>query len=620
MQTIIGLSPSFTRQEVIDSSNDWNFWKGSSNDSIIQLHNGDNITVKNADKMSQCEKLGNEFVFPDIDSASYVSDGKKLNATVWYTMPFDDSSTNDTVDAYQENLRIKSQDLGSSVKFDLGDLANVTIARINNPLIVGDFTILGENVTNVDNNKAYKLVYSALNPNGFLLKNMTLLTIKNNKLYDITFSALNKTYESFLPNIKRSIDSISFIDPPYGSETNIEDKQKNTINGSINYISNSDEDSNLGQTRNLKNGILEFKDIGIRIIPPYGWSKNEETVDKDKNKMLVFKSRFSDERSRDPSYHEMTLTMAIAIDSLQHSGVTDYRIIYSKEKDDNSNGNYSGRWHWVTKFMEVSANDKERILEKTNSLDFLDKKYQNPPGYALFSFDLGKINYPQQYRVLFYVTDYFVLSHLYCRLVDTTNWVMIPPPEFGIYPNPNSLTLRPGESSNVEVTIKGNVDLPTQAYYESKYISNKSNSGSEQDKKSNEPKIIFIQNKISIPPSGTGTSTLNVRIPDSLDVGNKESLTIPISANISFPTTITNRGGESFSNSKSQSIVAMSNLTLTVLPPYSPEERLDNFVNVWITPINGMWTFLAGVAAVLTPVVIKFYNKKKKKETNKQSS
>ena len=149
--------------------------------------------------------------------------------------------------------------------------------------------------------------------------------------------------------------------------------------------------------------------------------------------------------------------MAIAIESPQHSGIQDYRVMYSKEKENSNNDNNT--WHWVTKVMEVSAKDKTRILEKTKSTDFLDKKHQTSPDYALFSFNLSKINYSKQYRVVFYVTDYFVLSHLYCRLVDTTNWVMVPPPSLKFLANPNSLTLRPGGESNVEINTKGKVGL-----------------------------------------------------------------------------------------------------------------------------------------------------------------
>jgi hypothetical protein len=86
-------------------------------------------------------------------------------------------------------------------------------------------------------------------------------------------------------------------------------------------------------------------------------------------------------------------------------------------------------------------------------------------------------------------------------------------------------------------------------------------------------------------------------------------------ANISFPTSITNRGGETFSNNRSVSIVESSNLTLTVLPPYTTQEHLTNFTNAWITPVSGIWTFLAGVGAVVAPVIIALYRKKRKRNS-----
>jgi hypothetical protein len=612
LQTLLGISPSFTRQEIIDSPKDWNFWKENSNFSKIRIHNGDNISLKNADRLSQCMKYDNNFVTSDIDSVSYISDGKRLNTTVWLTAPFDPISKNDTIDTYQENLKIKIQNLTLGNKIDLGQLADIVLAKISNPL--SNFTLLEKNTTTVSNNAAYKLVYTALNSDDFLLKNMTLLTIKNNKLYDITFSALNKSYDSFLPTVKQSINSLQFINFTTGSQNGIDSNNKNITNSSLNDYTDNIKKLKLGQNNTIKNQS-EFKDIGIRITHPVGWS-TEKIVDADKNKLLVFKSHFSDERFSEPSYHETTFTMAISIDSPQHAGITDYRIIYSKEKNNvSNNGNYG--WHWTSKFMEVSTNDKERILEKTNSTDIFDKLHQNMPNYVLFTFDLDKINLPQQYRVLFYMTDYLVLSHIYCRLVDTTNWAMIPPPEFEISSKPNSLTLRPGESSNVEVALKGNIDLPTRAFFISNYANNNTGVLSEQDKKNNELQIKFIQNKISIPSFGTGTTVLNIKVPDNYNAGNGGSLTIPIAANISFPTTITNRGGESFSNLKNQSMSTVSNLTLTVLPPYDTGERLNNFVSTWITPISGMWSFLAGVAAVLTPVIIKLYNKKRKNEDKK---
>lgn len=83
---------------------------------------------------------------------------------------------------------------------------------------------------------------------------------------------------------------------------------------------------------------------------------------------LILTSPFSDLRISGPSYHEITFTMAISINSLQHAGVTDYRVIYSKQKNNCTNNN--DKWHWVTDFKEVSADDKERTIDKSNSSDF----------------------------------------------------------------------------------------------------------------------------------------------------------------------------------------------------------------------------------------------------------
>ena len=170
--------------------------------------------------------------------------------------------------------------------------------------------------------------------------------------------------------------------------------------------------------------------------------------------------------------------------------------------------------------------------------------------------------------------------------------------------------LRPGEEKNIELIIKGNTRLESSASFS---VDN------DYDNKSNKfADLQFIPNTTSIPAGGgaaAGTSILDVKV-----LGNTKAATytFPIIANISFPTSITNRGGETFNNTKSVSLLQTSNLTLTVLPSYTTEEHLNNFVNAWITPITGMWTFLAGVAAVLTPVIIRIYNKKQKRRKNEE--
>jgi hypothetical protein len=274
-----------------------------------------------------------------------------------------------------------------------------------------------------------------------------------------------------------------------------------------------------------------------------------------------------------------------------------------------SNNNQNHTWAWTRQVTEVSAYDKSRVFEQEkNYTGFYDKN--NP--YILFSFDLEKVNFPQQYRAVFYITDYFVKEHHFCRLIDTTNWVIIPPPEFIMSTTPGSIVLRPGEEKDIGLTIKGNTQLPSEA------LLNDSNTNASSNNYSNNGiGLNFIPNKVSIQPSSVGTSTLHVK---ALDNSRAVSYTLPIIANISFPTKITNRGGEVFSNSKSISLAQASNITLTVLPPYTAQELLSNFVNAWITPITGVWTFLAGVGAVIAPLIISIYRKRQQKKNDNSNN
>ena len=56
------------------------------------------------------------------------------------------------------------------------------------------------------------------------------------------------------------------------------------------------------------------------------------------------------------------------------------------------------------------------------------------------------------------------------------------------------------------------------------------------------------------------------------------------------------------------------------MPHYSWNEQLNSFVNSTITSMSGLWTFVAGVGAVATPLIIHFFRKKQKnRHIGKQS-
>ena len=389
-------SPSFVRQEIIDSSHDWIFWKGStvspSNKTQLNTHEGDLVEVEKADNSSECEigENGSSFSPPDIQSVSYISDGKKLNATVWLTSPFKEPPLNDTIDTFQEEIKITI----SRTNGTLREYTDVNLARLLDPSFG---TEIQENATMLSGNQAHRVVYND-RIGEKEVKVMQTWTVIGNKAYDITYTALPTKYEEYLPTIEDLIGTFE-VAPSIAN---------NTLRNQSNMTGNS----------------LRYEASGIKLSYPFDWFK-EETKNNDVTTIL-FRSPFEDTKLENPSWHEITFTMAIDIDSVHDAG-TDYRVIFSRIPYNIWTGN------WTRLVQEISAYDNRRILEEYNQPNFYDEM---DPSYILFSFDLNSINSPKQYKAVFYATDYFVKDHLFCTLTDTTNWVIIPPPDFSMSVEP----------------------------------------------------------------------------------------------------------------------------------------------------------------------------------------
>jgi hypothetical protein len=566
---VFAQSPSFVRQEIIDDSGDWIFWKGSSSNKInLTTHDRNMLEVDRADDSSECEIDKKNFIPPDIQSVSYVSDGKKLTATVWLTSQFEEPPLNYTIDTFQEELMVRISNTNLS-------LENYTIQNKAHFLLFPGFT--EKNSSMLVGKLAHEISYTNRTSQGDV-KVTRIWTVDEGKAYEIAYSALPNN--QYLPIIQEMIDTFEIVSSPPSSSS-----FSPSVQTSLNR-SNS----------NISKDFLPYETPEIRILYPPDWQYQDQTNSNDEARTVIFRSPFEDSESDIPFWREITFTMAIDIDSVLDAG-TDYRVIYSRVPDNTWTG------YWTRQVREISAYDKIRVVgENKNYTDFYDKRDSS---HILFSFDLSNVNSPERYKAAFYITDYFVKGHQFCTLIDTTNWVIIPPPEFTISAKPSSVVLRPGEEQKIQLQVKGNTDLQSEAVLTA-----------DNNDTSNDIELIFSpSNKTSIPPSGSGTYSLNIKANDAANPDQKpRSYTFPIIANISFPTSITNRGGETFSNNKSMSIEESSNLTLTVLPQYTTPEILSNFTEAWITPISGIWSFIAGVGTVVVPLILYLYRKRKKNE------
>ena len=86
--------------------------------------------------------------------------------------------------------------------------------------------------------------------------------------------------------------------------------------------------------------------------------------------IIAFRSPFEDKSSPQPSYHEITFTMAtdVVASSVNDQG-TGYRIKISRIPNNMWTGS------WTKQILEVSAHDKTRVLEEDyNYTRFYDNK------------------------------------------------------------------------------------------------------------------------------------------------------------------------------------------------------------------------------------------------------
>ena len=130
-------------------------------------------------------------------------------------------------------------------------------------------------------------------------------------------------------------------------------------------------------------------------------------------------------------------------------------------------------------------------------------------------------------------------------MVDSTNWVLSPPPQFNIIVSPNSIFLRPGDGRDIIVTISGNTEVQSRGTF---YVNHTNSDNYEL------ANLNFLSNDTVISSFSNGHSILRIDIPSTV-LNKSKHLVIPIAANITFPTTIINKDGETFNNNKSISLL-----------------------------------------------------------------
>ncbi len=255
----------------------------------------------------------------------------------------------------------------------------------------------------------------------------------------------------------------------------------------------------------------------------------------------------------------------------------------------------------TTESIPSSIQGENRVLQQENNyeLSFVPGK-----NYVDLSLNLGLLSYPSQYSLIAYALETYKEDSKFCKLIDVTDLVHVPPPEFVISTLPGSTFLLAGENKTVGLQIKSNTNLLSNILL-----------SSDQNPS---VRLTFEPNKLYIPPFGISSSLIHVK---ALDNATANPYTLPLKANISFPIAVTNWfTGDVLTAPGTAAIIKEGNFTISVRPPPTFSEQLNDVWSAWGTPLSGIVGLIAAILGVVGGWFLKQLKSKKTKEADKPSS
>jgi hypothetical protein len=318
-----------------------------------------------------------------------------------------------------------------------------------------------------------------------------------------------------------------------------------------------------------------------------------------------------------PDHDNVNYGMYFDSDFNKNTGVKaiDYKVEISWDKKNQT---------WTRVFEEWGTNiTKPKTLSKPEpAINF----YENGSSYVTLSADLDAIVSPEKYRVIFYaeVIDSIERS---TWIVDATNWVSIPPPEFIVSVLPSSLDLRQGHDSTVEVRVNSTIDSGLKVK-----LSPQELSLVEDDQKDFDLK--FELEELHISPYGIAASPLHINAFDHTDVSPH---TIVIWANSTIPEeSLFFSQNESDQKSDNNIINSNEEDIDSVLPSYVTDEtnekqstflvQVDKWdlndqfkaaIDQWFTPLTAVYSTITGI---ISGILGWIYGRRRKKDVDNNNN
>ena len=264
--------------------------------------------------------------------------------------------------------------------------------------------------------------------------------------------------------------------------------------------------------------------------------------------------------------------------------------------------------NWVRTLQDISPSPGKnriidageyRILENQNynTTDF----YEEGKNYVELNVGLDSVSSPDEYSLLFMASNSFYTEDGYfCNVVDISDRVHVPTPDVIMSMSPSSVVLYPDEQKNIELRLKSSTKLDSYVRLHTNNI--------------DDIKSRFIPNETTISSSGITISQLQIKTAEKAE---PRILTLPIFANVTFPTALTNRlSGQMANNSVSASIIKYSNFTVTILKPLTITEQFGKIWDELGAPISGFVSLITAIVGGISTFVIYIFRKKRKDRQN----
>jgi hypothetical protein len=248
---------------------------------------------------------------------------------------------------------------------------------------------------------------------------------------------------------------------------------------------------------------------------------------------------------------------------------------------------------WNSVLVEYSSAQDYRVLnlQRNNTEFFLENQT-----FALVSIDLKPLTSPSVFRVLYYA---IVIYDNLKMVLDLSNWIDIPPPQYVFSSTPSPIVVRQGEQKNIGVQLISSTGTPTNV--------------SNYQPLANHSSLIieYNPNIVNQTQSGFAPAHFIIKAPLGTPVGQ---YVIPILTKIStgsiFPSNFVNLGNQNVSvNSKGFSTTT-TNMTISVIEAPTISEQIKEFWSVYGAMISIVG---AGLAGGLSTYLFDYLKNRKKK-------